>query len=107
MEYLPVYTPSEEEAGDPRLFARNVRKIMADSLGVEVTDARFEDGKVAAAGSRETVNTEEVEMDSPREGAVDVDKAEEDLRATDVTDFDPSKMGYNYVDFAGNLTLVA
>lgn len=28
-QYLPVYAPSEEEKGNPALFASNVRKLMA------------------------------------------------------------------------------
>ena len=28
-QYLPVYTPSEEEKSDPALFANNVRQVMA------------------------------------------------------------------------------
>lgn len=28
-QYLPVYTPSEEEKENPSLFASNVRKLMA------------------------------------------------------------------------------
>lgn len=29
MQYLPLYTPSEEEKNNPALFANNVRSIMA------------------------------------------------------------------------------
>lgn len=28
-QYLPVYTPSEEEKENPALFANNVRQVMA------------------------------------------------------------------------------
>lgn len=31
-QYLPIYTPSEEEKKDPALFASNVRHIMAKSV---------------------------------------------------------------------------
>lgn len=31
-QYLPIYTPSEEEKRDPALFASNVRDIMAKSV---------------------------------------------------------------------------
>ncbi|XP_060555458.1 lysophosphatidylcholine acyltransferase 2-like isoform X2 [Ruditapes philippinarum] len=43
IEYLPVYTPSEEEKADPKLFANNVRKVMAEALGVPVTDHTYDD----------------------------------------------------------------
>jgi lysophosphatidylcholine acyltransferase / lyso-PAF acetyltransferase len=29
IEYLPVYTPSEEEIKNPKIFAKNVQEIMA------------------------------------------------------------------------------
>jgi len=38
MEYMDVYTPNEEEKRDPMLFAKNVRKVMADRLGVPSCD---------------------------------------------------------------------
>jgi lysophosphatidylcholine acyltransferase/lyso-PAF acetyltransferase len=30
LEYLPVYTPSEEEKMNPQLFANNVRQVLAE-----------------------------------------------------------------------------
>lgn len=38
VEFLPVYTPSPEERGDPNLYADNVQKLMAKALGVPATD---------------------------------------------------------------------
>ncbi|XP_036406996.1 lysophospholipid acyltransferase LPCAT4 [Megalops cyprinoides] len=38
VEYLPVYTPSEEEKENPALYAENVQKLMADALGIPATD---------------------------------------------------------------------
>lgn len=43
IEFLPVYTPTEEEKADPKIFASNVRKVMADALNVPVTDHTFDD----------------------------------------------------------------
>ncbi|XP_050712719.1 lysophosphatidylcholine acyltransferase 1-like isoform X3 [Eriocheir sinensis] len=43
LEYLPVYTPSEEEKQDAKLFASNVRQVMADALGVPVADYTYDD----------------------------------------------------------------
>ena len=34
VEFLPVYTPNEEEKNDPYLYAENVRAVMADALEV-------------------------------------------------------------------------
>ncbi|KAM6968336.1 lysophosphatidylcholine acyltransferase 1 [Aplochiton taeniatus] len=49
IEFLPVYTPSEEEKQNPALFANNVRRIMAKALGVPITDYSFEDCQLALA----------------------------------------------------------
>ncbi|XP_076008840.1 lysophosphatidylcholine acyltransferase 1 [Genypterus blacodes] len=49
IEYLPIYTPSEEEKRNPALFAINVRRIMAKALGVPITDYSFEDCQLAMA----------------------------------------------------------
>lgn len=42
MEFLPVYHPSTEECQDPKLFASNVRDIMAAALGVPTSEVTFE-----------------------------------------------------------------
>ncbi|KAF6125586.1 lysophosphatidylcholine acyltransferase 1 [Phyllostomus discolor] len=49
IEFLPVYSPSEEEKKDPALYANNVRRVMAEALGVSVTDYTFEDCQLALA----------------------------------------------------------
>ncbi|XP_028673823.1 lysophosphatidylcholine acyltransferase 1-like [Erpetoichthys calabaricus] len=49
IEFLPVYTPSEEEKKNPAIFANNVRRIMAKALDVPVTDYSFEDCQLAMA----------------------------------------------------------
>uniref|UniRef100_UPI003AAA533F lysophosphatidylcholine acyltransferase 1-like n=1 Tax=Centroberyx gerrardi TaxID=166262 RepID=UPI003AAA533F len=49
IEYLPIYTPSEEEKKNPALFANNVRRLMAKALGVPITDYSFEDCQLAMA----------------------------------------------------------
>ncbi|XP_061107958.1 lysophospholipid acyltransferase LPCAT4 [Conger conger] len=38
VEFLPVYTPSQEERADPALYADNVQKLMAQALGIPATD---------------------------------------------------------------------
>jgi len=38
LEFLPVYHPSDKEKENAVLFAQNVQKVMADSLGVPATD---------------------------------------------------------------------
>ncbi|XP_077454268.1 lysophosphatidylcholine acyltransferase 1 [Stigmatopora argus] len=49
IEFLPIYTPSEEEKQNPALFAVNVRHVMAKALGVPITDYSFEDCQLAMA----------------------------------------------------------
>ncbi|KAI2655830.1 Lysophosphatidylcholine acyltransferase 1 [Labeo rohita] len=49
IEYLPIYSPSEEEKKNPALFAHNVRRLMAKALQVPVTDYSFEDCQLAMA----------------------------------------------------------
>ncbi|XP_026112199.1 lysophosphatidylcholine acyltransferase 1 [Carassius auratus] len=49
IEYLPTYSPSEEEKKDPALFASNVRRIMAKALGLPIIDYSFEDCRLAMA----------------------------------------------------------
>uniref|UniRef100_A0A8C5EBE1 Lysophosphatidylcholine acyltransferase 1-like n=1 Tax=Gouania willdenowi TaxID=441366 RepID=A0A8C5EBE1_GOUWI len=49
IEFLPIYTPSEEEKKNPTLFAINVRRVMAEALGVPITDYSFEDCQLAMA----------------------------------------------------------
>lgn len=48
IEYLPVYYPSEEEKRDPKLYARNVRDVMAKALGVPVLDYTYDDCRLIA-----------------------------------------------------------
>lgn len=43
VEFLPVYTPNDEEKTNPKLFADNVQTVMARALGVPVSDYSFED----------------------------------------------------------------
>lgn len=52
MEFLPVYTPSEEERKNPILYANNVRRLMANALGVPVTDYTFEDCQIVMSESQ-------------------------------------------------------
>lgn len=43
IEFLPVYRPNEEEKKDPKLFANNVRNVMARALGIPVSDYTYDD----------------------------------------------------------------
>ncbi|GLV42288.1 Lysophosphatidylcholine acyltransferase [Carabus blaptoides fortunei] len=43
IEFLPVYQPNAEEKRDPKLFANNVRNVMARALGIPVSDYTYDD----------------------------------------------------------------
>lgn len=47
IEILDVYTPSPEEVADQKLFAKNVRKVMAEKLGVSTTEHSYADLKLS------------------------------------------------------------
>lgn len=42
-KYLPVYYPDEAEKADAKLFAANVRAVMADYLNISTTNHTYED----------------------------------------------------------------
>ena len=43
LTYLPVYCPSEKEKEDPKLFAKNVRNVMAEAANLPCTEHAYED----------------------------------------------------------------
>uniref|UniRef100_A0A5K3EIH8 PlsC domain-containing protein n=2 Tax=Mesocestoides corti TaxID=53468 RepID=A0A5K3EIH8_MESCO len=43
IEFLPVYVPSEAEKEDPKLYATNVRAVMAKAANLPTTDLSFDD----------------------------------------------------------------
>ncbi|XP_015186885.1 PREDICTED: 1-acylglycerophosphocholine O-acyltransferase 1 isoform X2 [Polistes dominula] len=46
IEFLPVYKPSEAEKTDPKLYANNVRRIMAEALKIPVSDYTYDDCRI-------------------------------------------------------------
>lgn len=52
IEFLPVYNPSKEEIEDPKLYANNVRAVMARALGVPITDHTYDDCRLMMAAQR-------------------------------------------------------
>lgn len=62
--FLPVYVPSEEEKGDPELFARNVRSEIAAALGgVPTTSHSYEDMFLAKDARRLKVDVEGINFE--------------------------------------------
>ena len=41
VEFMPLYQPNQQEVKDPKLFANNVRQVMADRLGVPTTNSFY------------------------------------------------------------------
>ncbi|BFZ13456.1 hypothetical protein BsWGS_16495 [Bradybaena similaris] len=52
IEYLPVYSPSEAEKADPKLFANNVRNIMARCLQCPIADHTYDDLRPAKISAK-------------------------------------------------------
>ncbi|XP_059143736.1 lysophosphatidylcholine acyltransferase 2-like [Physella acuta] len=52
IEFLPVYVPSEEEKKDPKLFANNVREVMARALMCPITDHTYDDCRLMTAADK-------------------------------------------------------
>ncbi|XP_071644358.1 lysophosphatidylcholine acyltransferase isoform X1 [Temnothorax longispinosus] len=46
IEFLPVYNPSEAEKLDPKLYANNVRRLMAEALKIPVSDYTYDDCRI-------------------------------------------------------------
>ncbi|XP_015609932.1 lysophosphatidylcholine acyltransferase isoform X1 [Cephus cinctus] len=46
IEFLPVYKPSEAEKIDPKLYANNVRRLMAEALKIPVSDYTYDDCRI-------------------------------------------------------------
>ncbi|XP_041781638.1 lysophosphatidylcholine acyltransferase-like isoform X2 [Anopheles merus] len=46
IEFLPVYYPSEAEKANPKLYADNVRMLMAKALDIPISDYTFDDCKL-------------------------------------------------------------
>ena len=53
--YLPVYHPSKEEIANPELYAQNVRKLMAECLGVPTTNHTIADAMDKKEPARITI----------------------------------------------------
>ena len=41
VEFLPIYSPNEEEKQSPELYAKNVQKIMAEALDIPAMDISY------------------------------------------------------------------
>ncbi|KAJ4427972.1 hypothetical protein ANN_23985, partial [Periplaneta americana] len=52
VEFLPVYTPNEDEKHDPKLYANNVRRLMAKALGVPVSDYTYDDCRLMSKAKK-------------------------------------------------------
>ena len=49
IEFLPVYYPNPAEINDAKLYASNVRHLMAEALKVPKSDMTFEEAKAKYA----------------------------------------------------------
>ncbi|XP_053304938.1 lysophosphatidylcholine acyltransferase 2 isoform X2 [Spea bombifrons] len=58
VEFLPVYVPSDDEKRDCFLYANNVRQVMAQALGLPVTDHTYEDCRLMLTAGELTLPME-------------------------------------------------
>uniref|UniRef100_A0A452SCE9 Lysophosphatidylcholine acyltransferase 2 n=1 Tax=Ursus americanus TaxID=9643 RepID=A0A452SCE9_URSAM len=58
VEFMPVQVPNEEEKSDPVLFAGRVRNLMAEALGIPVTDHTYEDCRLMISAGQLTLPME-------------------------------------------------
>ncbi|XP_071750393.1 lysophosphatidylcholine acyltransferase 2 [Centroberyx gerrardi] len=58
IEFLPPQIPTEEEKKSPALFANTVRNVMAQALGVPVTDHTYEDCRLMISAGELTLPME-------------------------------------------------
>ncbi|XP_052900645.1 lysophosphatidylcholine acyltransferase-like isoform X2 [Anopheles moucheti] len=77
IEFLPVYYPNEAEKANPKLYADNVRMLMAKALDIPISDYTFDDCKMMTF-------VKNVGMPHPA-AIADVEKLRETLRI-DVSD---------------------
>uniref|UniRef100_G3WGF1 Lysophosphatidylcholine acyltransferase 2 n=1 Tax=Sarcophilus harrisii TaxID=9305 RepID=G3WGF1_SARHA len=56
--FMPVHVPNDEEKSDPVLFANHIRNIMANALGVPVTDHTYEDCRLMISAGQLTLPME-------------------------------------------------
>ncbi|XP_063103156.1 lysophosphatidylcholine acyltransferase 2 isoform X2 [Cavia porcellus] len=58
VEFMPVQVPSDEEIKNPILFASRVRNLMAEALGIPVTDHTYEDCRLMISAGQLTLPME-------------------------------------------------
>ncbi|XP_003916933.2 lysophosphatidylcholine acyltransferase 2 [Papio anubis] len=58
VEFMPVQVPNDEEKNDPVLFANKVRNVMAEALGIPVTDHTYEDCRLMISAGQLTLPME-------------------------------------------------
>ncbi|XP_042776801.1 lysophosphatidylcholine acyltransferase 2 isoform X2 [Panthera leo] len=58
VEFMPVQVPNDEEKSDPILFACRVRSLMAEALGIPVTDHTYEDCRLMISAGQLTLPME-------------------------------------------------
>ncbi|KAL1464252.1 hypothetical protein WDU94_003917, partial [Cyamophila willieti] len=66
IEFMPVYTPSEAEKKDPKLYANNVRALMASALGVPTSDYSYEDCQLVTRARQLNLPTSSLLMQTQR-----------------------------------------
>ncbi|XP_045462343.1 lysophosphatidylcholine acyltransferase isoform X1 [Harmonia axyridis] len=97
IEFLPVYTPNEEERRDPKLYANNVRKVMAKALGIPVSDYTYDDCKLLTKAKEMNLPhaTSIVDLQKLRHSLGMASTSQEEALVECRTNLDLSKVSYN------------
>jgi len=96
---LEPYFPSDEEKKDAKLFANNVRSIMADELGVGTTQHSYDDLFFSIAGTKAKINQDFEISDVKSKYDLDTDELKRLLKHFQKLDTDRSG-SLSYEQFA-------
>jgi len=58
VDVLPMYYPTQEEISNPTLYAKSLREIVADHLGILLTDHSYEDYLLHCAAKNTKINAD-------------------------------------------------
>ncbi|XP_050300293.1 lysophosphatidylcholine acyltransferase isoform X1 [Anthonomus grandis grandis] len=98
VEFLPVYYPNDEEKRNPKLFANNVRAVMAKALGVPVVDYSYSDCKMMTKAKEMNLpfanHLVEVRKLRRKLGLIGTEREEALVRANNYTCRDCSKVTF-------------
>ncbi|KAK9876747.1 hypothetical protein WA026_014985 [Henosepilachna vigintioctopunctata] len=105
IEFLPVYVPDEQEKKDPKLYANNVRKVMAKALGIPVSDYTYDDCKLLTRAKEMNLPQASsiVDLQKLRHSLGMANTIQEEALINSTTNLDLTQVAYN--DFVNLLNI--